>query len=57
MRLGAKNKAKRQKGEPVLFTELSDNDIVVHRDHGLGLYKGLVTMEFQSVKNDLMLLE
>ncbi len=57
MRLGTKPKSRKVKGEPVLFTELQDGDIVVHRDHGLGIYCGLVTMEFQSVKNDFMLLE
>lgn len=57
MRLGTKTKSRKVKGEPVLFTELQDGDIVVHRDHGLGVYCGLVTMEFQSVKNDFMLLE
>lgn len=57
MRLGTKTKAKHQKGEPILFAELNDADIIVHRDHGLGIYLGLVTMEFQAVKNDFMLLE
>ncbi len=57
MRLGTKTKSRRIKGEPVLFTELKDGDVVVHRDHGLGQYRGLVTMEFQQVKNDFMLLE
>lgn len=57
MRLGTKSKNRPQKGEPVLFAELSDGDVVVHRDHGLGQYRGLVTMEFQTVKNDFMLLE
>lgn len=57
MRLGTKSKSRKVKGEPVLFAELQDGDIIVHRDHGLGLYCGLVTMEFQSVKNDFMLLE
>lgn len=57
MRLGTKSRNRPQKGEPVLFAELNDGDVVVHRDHGLGKYRGLVTMEFQAVKNDFMLLE
>lgn len=56
MRLGGKSK-KSQKGEPVRFTELSYGDVIVHRDHGLGIYRGLSTIEFQSVVNDFMLLE
>lgn len=56
MRLGSKTKRK-QKGEPVRFTELNDGDIVVHRDHGLGHYRGLSTIEFHGVRNDFMLIE
>ena len=56
MRLGGKSK-KKQKGEPLLFTELSDGDVVVHRDHGLGIYRGLNTITLQSVINDFMLIE
>ncbi len=57
MRLGSKKKAQHKRGEPVRFAELHFGDIVVHRDHGLGRYQGLVTMEFQAVPNDFMLLE
>lgn len=56
MRLGGKAK-KKQKSDPIRFTELNDGDIVVHSDHGLGVYRGLSTVEFQSVVNDFMLLE
>lgn len=56
MRLGRKKK-KVEKGEPVSFTELNIEDVVVHREHGLALYKGLSTIEFQSIVNDFMLLE
>lgn len=56
MRLGGKSK-KKVKGEPLRFTELSDGDIVVHRDHGLGIYRGLCTIELQSVINDFVLIE
>ncbi len=57
MRLGSKTRSRYKKGEPVLFSELKEEDIVVHRDHGLAKYLGLVTMELQAVKNDYMLLE
>ena len=56
MRLGGKSK-KKQKGDPLRFTELNNGDVVVHRDHGLGVYRGLSTIEFQSVINDFMLIE
>jgi transcription-repair coupling factor (superfamily II helicase) len=55
MRLGGKKKKKA--GEPVRFTELHYGDVVVHRDHGLGIYRGLDTISFQSVVNDFMLIE
>ena len=56
MRLGGKAK-KSSKGEPIRFSELKDGDIVVHRDHGLGIYRGLSTITLQSVINDFMLIE
>ncbi len=57
MRLGRKKKSKRQKGDPVRFAELRDGDIVVHRDHGLGHYQGLQTIDIQGITNDFMLIE
>ncbi len=56
MRLGGKKKQK-QKEDPLLFTELNSGDIVVHRDHGLGIYRGLETVTFQSVINDFVCIE
>lgn len=55
MRLGNKSK-KKPKGEPIQFTELNEGDVIVHRDHGLGVYRGLSTIDFQSVTNDFMLI-
>ena len=57
MRLGTKARKHREVKEAIQFTELNGGDIVVHRDHGLGIYVGLVTMEFQGIKNDFMLIE
>ncbi len=57
MRLGAKAKKRGERKEAISFAELNSGDVVVHRDHGLGIYIGLVTMEFQGVKNDFMLIE
>ncbi len=58
MRLGSRKKGQRRpQGEPVRFAELNNGDIVVHRDHGLGIYLGLTTMEFNNVCNDFILIE
>ena len=57
MRLGSKKSSRQQKGESVRFTELRDLDVVVHRDHGIGIYHGLITIEIQGIKNDFMLIE
>ncbi len=57
MRLGRRKKEGRQGGEPLRFSELKDGDIVVHRDHGLGVFLGLVTMQVQDVTNDFIHIE
>ncbi len=57
MRLGGKKRRSRATGESLNFTELQEGDIVVHREHGLGSYRGLVTMDLQGVTNDFMLIE
>ena len=57
MRLGKRRKAKEKQGDPIRFAELHDGDIIVHRDHGLGRYLGISTLELQGVVNDYMLLE
>ncbi len=54
---GGRKKTAAPRGEPVRIEELSSGDIVVHRDHGLGLYHGLVNMEIGAVTGDFMLLE
>ncbi len=56
MRLGGK-KQQKQKEDPLRFTELHYGDIVVHRDHGLGLYRGLETVVFQAVISDFVSIE
>ena len=60
MRLGSKGSRKtggQKTGDPVRFAELKISDVVVHRDHGLGIYHGLTTIEIQGIKNDFMLIE
>jgi transcription-repair coupling factor (superfamily II helicase) len=55
-RLGGK-RSRKEAAETVTFTELHDGEVVVHRDHGLGIYRGLQTIELAGVTNDFMLLE
>ena len=33
---------------------LSDGDLVVHREHGVGRYEGLVTLEIQCARHDCL---
>ncbi len=43
--------------EPVRLDDLQVNDVVVHRDHGLGSFQGLLNMEFAGQRGDFMLIE
>lgn len=54
-RLGSRKSAKKPAGEGIVrFDELNGNDFVVHRDHGIGVYQGLVTMELNGITNDFL---
>lgn len=57
MRLGKRRQSKKSSEETIRFAELNDGDIVVHRDHGLGRYLGISTLELQGIVNDFMLIE
>ncbi|KPK33280.1 MAG: transcription-repair coupling factor [Nitrospira bacterium SG8_35_1] len=53
-RLGPRKK-RRPAGEDLLrFDELNHGDIVVHREHGLGIYQGLVTLTIKTIANDFL---
>jgi transcription-repair coupling factor (superfamily II helicase) len=54
---GSRKKGRRPQGEPVALEEISVGDIVVHRDHGLASFQGLVNMDFAGQRGDFMLLE
>lgn len=41
-------------GEAVRFDELRAGDIVVHREHGIGVYEGLVHLELHGAANDFL---
>ncbi|MEA2084544.1 MAG: transcription-repair coupling factor [Thermodesulfobacteriota bacterium] len=54
-RLGSgKKKKKGPRGEGVTFEELKIADIVVHGEHGLGSYQGLVNLVIKGVPNDFL---
>ena len=53
---GRKKTGKRQ-GRPIELDTLAPGDIVVHRDHGLGRFSGLVNMELGGRHSDFMLIE
>lgn len=55
-RMGGQVKKRRRSAEEVIahFSELRDGDYVVHEDHGIGKFGGLVTMETGGVKLDFM---
>lgn len=48
----------KKKFSPILdFSELKPDDLIVHRDHGIGLYRNLVRLEVNNTVNDYLLLE
>jgi len=42
---------------PVSFSELREDDLIVHVDYGVGLYRGLRHLRIGGVSNDYLLLE
>ncbi len=57
---GAKKRRKRAAaGAAVLnpFTQLNVGDAVVHRDNGIGIFKGVVRIDLEGFKSDFILLE
>lgn len=56
-RIGYKKRSGKPAGAPINFTELKQGDVVVHREHGLGIFQGLETISLQQVTNDYLLIE
>ena len=54
--LFARKKIKKHEraGDPVRFEQLSPGDIVVHSDHGIGLYEGLTNLVLHQAPNDFL---
>jgi len=57
-RLGSsrRKKSSRTEGQPIQIDQLANGDVVVHRDHGIGIFQGLVNMEFSGQQGDFMLI-
>ncbi len=54
-RIGSRKKTKREStAEPVRFEELRHHDIVVHFEHGIGLFEGIINMVLNDVANDFL---
>ncbi|MFC1843167.1 transcription-repair coupling factor [Thermodesulfobacteriota bacterium] len=53
-RLGPRKKRRPAGEEIIRFDELNQDDIVVHREHGLGAYQGLVTLTLKDITNDFI---
>lgn len=56
-RIGYKKRPSKRAGEPISFAQLQQGDVVVHREHGLGIFRGLETIVLQDITNDYLLLE
>jgi len=39
------------------FGELTEGDFIVHKDHGIGIYRGLQKMSVAGIENDFLLVE
>lgn len=39
------------------FAELTEGDFLIHMDHGIGIYRGLTTLDFDVYKNDFLAIE
>ncbi|MCP5463826.1 MAG: transcription-repair coupling factor [Deltaproteobacteria bacterium] len=39
------------------FSEISEGDYLIHLDHGIGLYQGLIKLEYDVNKNDFLQIE
>ena len=52
-----KQRPARSRVSELTFEELAEGDFVVHRDHGIAIYQGLVHMKAGSVPGEYLLLE
>lgn len=52
-----RKRQEKHQGEPIQLDTLSPGDIVVHRDHGLGSFIGLINMQLAGRHSDFMQIE
>jgi transcription-repair coupling factor (superfamily II helicase) len=53
-RIGPRKKRRQSREDLLRFDELNRGDIVVHREHGLGIYQGLITLTLKDITNDFL---
>ncbi len=53
----ARGRKKRGKQAPVSISDIREGDFVVHRDHGIARYQGLVTMAARGIPGEFISLE
>jgi len=53
-RLGGRKKRPPAREDLLRFDELTPGDIVVHREHGLGIYQGMKTLTLKDITNDFL---
>lgn len=53
---GRSKRRREQHGQPIQIEQLSIGDFVVHRDHGIGVFQGMVNMEFSGQRGDFLLI-
>jgi transcription-repair coupling factor (superfamily II helicase) len=56
LRAGRHTRRGRQEGQPVQIDQLASGDWVVHRDHGIGVFQGMVNMEFSGQRGDFLVI-
>ncbi len=57
LRPGKRKKGAVAEEEQVRIEELAPGDAVVHRDHGIGIFRGLLNIEFAGRRGDFMQIE
>lgn len=57
LRAEKRRKTEAVEQEPLAVEELTTGDPVVHRDHGIGIFQGLMNMEFAGQRGDFMQIE
>lgn len=56
LRAGRQRRKSRQEGQPIQIEQLAEGDVVVHRDHGIGEFQGMVNMEISGQRGDFLLI-